>query len=447
MGTSGRDGPIDRASPSDVMTLATDVGPAPMHVGAVLLFGSADSAESFAAPRMVEAITRRSRHVPRLRQRLLPVPLGCGRPIWVDDPDFDVTRHVHTVACPAPGDEDALLDLAADILAKPLPRERPLWSATVVTWPAGHRAALIVVLHHVLADGIGGLAVLGALVDGAAPVDVAVFPRPRPATGRLAIDAARGRVRAVARLPAGLRRLRTAAAELRPATAGTAVRCSLNRPTGPRRRLAVVRADLYAVRDAAHAVGATVNDVVLTAIAGALHDLLESRGEEVDRFVVSVPVSARRKTSSAKLGNQVGVMPVGIPATGDPQDRLAVTAAATRAGKSAPRGVSTALIAPAFRVLAGLGIFRWFIDRQRLVHTFVTTLRGPDAQLTLAGTPITGVLALSVSPGNVTVSFAVLSYDGTLAITVAADPDTCPDLSELADALDRNLGDDQNRQG
>jgi diacylglycerol O-acyltransferase len=103
--------------------------------------------------------------VPRLRQRLRRAPPGCGRPFWADDPAFDLQHHVRLLPCPPPGDERALLEVAAAVTRQPLPRSRPLWSATFVTGLAGVSAGLVIVMNHVLADGIGGLAVLARLVD------------------------------------------------------------------------------------------------------------------------------------------------------------------------------------------------------------------------------------------------------------------------------------------
>ena len=131
------------------------------------------------------------------------------------------------------------------------------------------------------------------------------------------------------------------------------------------------------MRAVAHAHGATVNDVVLAAVAAALHELMASRGEHVDRFVVSIPVAARPMTNVTELGNRVGIVPVDIPATGDLSDRLEAIAATTRSAKKAPRGASASLIGPLFRLLAFMGILNWFINRQHLVNTFVTNLAGP----------------------------------------------------------------------
>jgi WS/DGAT/MGAT family acyltransferase len=201
----------------------------------------------------------------------------------------------------------------------------------------------------------------------------------------------------------------------------------------------VVRSDLDAVRRAAHDHGATVNDVVLTAVAGALRTLLASRDEHGDEFVMSVPVSTRQSTDATHLGNEVGVVLVSVPATGPWCTRLAATAAATRAAKQTASSASTSLLGLAFRTLARVGLFRWYVNRQRTVHTFVTNVRGPETPLTFLGARIRHLVPIPVTPGNVTLSFAVLSYAGDLCVTIVADPDTCPDLGVLAEALQDEL--------
>lgn len=109
---------IERASAIDLMELASDFGPLPLQVGAILVFGSG---ESLAVGEVRDALADRICAIPRLRQQLISTPPGCGRPVWVDDPEFDVARHVHEVACSPPGDEDALLRAAAGVVTVPLP--------------------------------------------------------------------------------------------------------------------------------------------------------------------------------------------------------------------------------------------------------------------------------------------------------------------------------------
>ena len=157
---------IDRIGPMDLTVLATDRGSVPMNIGAVLKFGTAVG-PSLAAVRAV--LAERVPTIPRLRQRLRRVPFGCGRPVWVDDPDFVLDRHLIERDWPAPGGDRQLLDVAAELLCQRLETDRPLWRAWLVSDPVGGQAALILVLHHVLADGLGGLAILAALADPGLP--------------------------------------------------------------------------------------------------------------------------------------------------------------------------------------------------------------------------------------------------------------------------------------
>jgi diacylglycerol O-acyltransferase len=429
------------------MQFATSDGRAAGHIGAVLLLGAAPGFTVAEARRL---LGERIRAVPRLRQRLYRAPPGCGRPYWGDDPAFDINEHVRQVCCPPPGDERAVLDLAAAQLREPMPRSRPLWSATFVTGLADGGTGLLVIMDHVLADGVAGLAVLGMLVDQVAETVQASadrFPVPVPRARELAADAWRGRLRRAERAGPGtlsqahgLRRIREGMAELggarpprrRPAT-------SLNRPVGPRRRLDVVAVDLAAIRDLGHAHGGTVNDVVLAAVAGALRTLLAARGEQLDEVTITVPVAARRAAAIGELGNQIGIMPVTVPATGDFGARVTRTAAITRERKSRARGASAAVFVPAFLLLARTGLLRWFASHQRVVQTFVTNLHGPESPLTFGGAVVRAIIPIPSTTGNVTVTFAAASYAGTLRITILSDPSRVPDAPALAAALRNEL--------
>lgn len=412
--------------------MGADSGPVPMQVGAILTL---DAGPNFDLAGARELLARRVATIPRLQQRLVRAPRGYGRPYWTDDEGFDIARHVQTVSCPRPGDERALLDLAISLVNQPLPRDRPLWSAAFITGLASGSPALAVVFHHVLADGIGGVAVVGGLMDGTTAGPPAPFPVPGPTRRDLAADAWSRRLRTMSGLPARMRELWQGAFELGLRRPSRAARSSLNRPTGPRRRLEVVRADLAPVRRAGQRHGATVNDVALAAVAGSLRQLLAGRGETVDQFVVSVPISARRSATATDLGNRVGVMQVVVPAVGKPADRLARVAATTAERKTAGPGTSAAVVAPVFRGLSALGLFRWVMDHQNLVHTFVTNVRGPDRRLTFHGAPVAEILPVTWTGGNVTVAFGVASYAGRLTISIVADPDRVPEQPQLAAAL------------
>ena len=430
--------PLDRISPDDLVSLATDVGPCPMQVGAVVVLDGPVHPSELAA-----TLAERAATVPRLRQRLMATPFGAGRPIWVDETDFDARGHVSVRRIAEPCDEAALLELAADVVWARLPADRPQWRAVVVDGLRDDRAAAVIGFHHVLADGIGGLAVLAHLVDGGATTTGTggAIPPPRaaPSATTMVLDALRERAAAIGRAPRTCRRWGDALRELRATPRPRASRSSLNRSTGARRVLAVARTELQPLHHVARAHGATVNDVVLTCVAAALHEVLRRRGDHVDHVVMSVPVSARRTAEIARLGNEVGTALVDVPATGRFAARLGTVAERTRIAKRAAGDQSAAMVAPLFRLLARVGAFGWFIAHQRTVNTFVTNLRGPEEQLHLGGHAVLDVVPIALLTGNVPVAFAVLSYAGRLDVSVLADPEACPDWRAVHEVLQHEL--------
>jgi WS/DGAT/MGAT family acyltransferase len=450
------------------VVLVSDTGPAPMNIGAVLVL---DDAEGLDLPTLAAVLGPRVTRVPRLRQRLVQAPPLCGRPVWQDDPAFTLAAHLeHADVSDADpshagteesGGRDALLGLAADAFCRHLPRDRPLWSLLLVTGLSGRQAALVIVLHHVVADGIGGLAVLAALADapatgsltdtraagGAADTPAReAFPRP-PATRReLAADALRGRLTTARGLWPALRRALGGLRELgvgagRPVFAG---RTSLNRPTGARRRLTAVTLERGRLVDAAHRRECTVNDLLLAAASGAMASTLRRRGDDLRTLIVSVPVAAAPGAGGPDetrtgAGNRTGVRPIAIPTDPDPRARLRAVAAWSRQWQAAERAQSAAPLSLAFRGLGRLGLLGPLLAHQRLVHTFLSNVRGPVEPLTLAGLRVAEVLPVSVSPGNVGVAFDALSYAEQLVVTVVADPDLLPEQERLTEDLRAEL--------
>ncbi|GAB2862001.1 wax ester/triacylglycerol synthase domain-containing protein [Lentzea nigeriaca] len=428
---------IDRASPTDRAFLAMDDARAPEQFGVVLLF---DEADGFDLDRARQVLADRVVAVPRLRQRLIRTPLGCGGPIWVDDERFDIRDQVRVVRCAEPWDERALLDRAYSLVATPLPLPGPRWSAVFVTGLADRQVALVIVLHHVLADGVGGLAILARLADPGTSAPPVVFPRPRPTATALALDAVSERVRAVLRTGAALRLLRMSTAAAGGLHPPRAVPCSLLRQTGGRGGSAVVRVPAKALRAAAHRHGATANDAILTAVGAALNDVLLASGESLDTVMVGVPVSGHVSEEPAR-GNMVSPLLVPVPATGDLAERLRRTEARVRAHKSSAQGPPLiALLGWLFRPLAALGVYRWYMNHQRRMHTLVSHVRGPADPITFSGWPIRSAVPIgSLGAGNVTVYFDVFTYAGTVTITVIADLDRFPDLDVLTRAVRAEL--------
>jgi hypothetical protein len=195
--TSGDGAAIARASSADLAFLAMDTGQAPQQFAVILIL---ERPGDFSLSHLRQWTADRIVALPRLRQKLIKVPPGCGRPVWVDDGDFHIDHHVQAVSCRSPGDQRALLETALSVIMTPLPREAPLWSVALIPDLADGGAAVVVVLHHVLADGLGGLNVLAALLDPGLPSAHVPFPRASPTRTSLARDAMRTRLQG---LPGG----------------------------------------------------------------------------------------------------------------------------------------------------------------------------------------------------------------------------------------------------
>ncbi len=415
---------IQRLSANDLTTLATDRGQVPMNICAVLLLGGQGD-----PGRSAQVVAQRLATVGRMRQRLNRAPLGAGRPYWSDDPRFRLSNHVARLEA---RDEQGLLGAAAEVVCQRLPMHRPLWAMRWCGLTDG-RLGIVLVVHHVLADGMGGLAMLASLVDGIEGAPVVATPA--PTSSELRHDAARSRREAFGHVGRGLR---AAAAGLRELGVDGRPRfvepTSITGATSSSRVVAVVGVPLAPVVEFSHQRGVTVNDLVLRAVCQALFDLLDARGERPPELVVSVPISMRG--AGDDLGNQVGAVPVAVPYGLDAEEQLSHIAARTRAAKQGSRGSSSMILSWVFRGLGALHLAQFFVDRQRLVHTFETNLRGPGQQVHIDGRPLERIVPIAVNPGNVGVSFDVLSYAGELTLSVVADPTQVPEAESLARTLE-----------
>ena len=261
---------MERLSTLDVSNLRVEDRGLPMHVAALVILGGAASGAGLDLDTVRTVIGQRLHLAPRLRQVLYRPRRGLGPPVWVDAAGFDIRDHVRARPVPAPGDEAVLLQVCAELNAGRMDRSRPLWQVWLLTGLAGGRAGLFIRLHHVVADGIAALALLGALFDPdpAAPAAAAPAwaPEPVPAARELAADELRRSARALARAASRVRHPSAVAARLaglarqagQLARDGPAPRVSLNVPVSGHHRLLLVRADLERARAAAHACGGTI---------------------------------------------------------------------------------------------------------------------------------------------------------------------------------------------
>jgi len=439
-------GGLYRLSPQDLSNLRVEARGLPMHVAALAILDGAplrDAQGVFRLEAMRAEIERRLHLAPRLRQVLYRPPLGLGRLLWVDDADFDIGRHVRVRAIAPPGDETALLAACQELNEPALERSQPLWELWFLTGLAGGRVGMLIRLHHVVADGVATVALLGSLFDVAPDTQPVLAPPWVPAAvppfWELLVDSLRRRGAALAtafstlaRPAQWLRHLRAAAAPLRESFGeGLASRSSLNGPIGKYRRLLVVRADLDRAKAVAHAHGAKVNDVVLAVVTGGTRALLRSRGELVPGLLLraSVPVSVRGSGDRAAMGNLTGLMSVPLPVNEpDPVRRLETIARVTVARKRRRRVIR------AWWRGAGPGL-TWFMHHQRLVNLLVSNVPGPPAPLSFAGARILEVFQLGVIQGNLRLSVGVLSYAGQLNFGILADAEAFPDLAVFAKGL------------
>lgn len=432
---------LERLSPLDVSNLRFEDHGLPMHVAALAILEGTpllDDSGQVRVDAVREHLERRLCLAPRLRQVLHRPRFGLGPPLWVDDPSFDIREHVQTRAIPAPGNEAALLKVCSELNESPLDRSRPLWEVWLLTGLADGTLGLLVRLHHVVADGIAALALMGALLDASpdaqAPVTSPWSARPIPSTRELFADNLARRVEAVSLLlhPSWMgRRLGRLIGQGRQVFRdGLAPRTSFNRPVGKRRRLVLVRANLDQAKAVAHAHGAKVNDVVLAAVAGGAQRLLERRGELKRGLILKTTVAAsiRGSADDPATGNRVGIMlaPLPVVAT-EPVRRLEGIARAMAERKRHPPNQPSARFSQRLWVRA--------MFHQRLVNLFTSNLPGPLIPLYFAGARILELFQVGVVQGNIPIDVGVLSYAGQLNFDIVGDTDVVPDLDKFAEGL------------
>lgn len=438
---------VHRLTLTDLTNLAVERPDTPMHQGALAVLDGErllDHDGCIAIDRIRASVALRLDRIPELRRLLFQTGPLQGRPLWVDDPGFRIENHVLTATLPAPGGETQALRFAERQMAGLMDRTRPLWELWFLGGYGGGKVGLFLKLHHALADGPAILNMLGQLsdLDGELVVgSVSTWePQAPPSPRALIFDnlLRKGRFLAAAgtRLAHPYALIRDVTASVRGIWEAIkegrgAPHTSLNGSIGAQRRVGVIHLSLEDVKAVAHRNNATVNDVFLAVIAGGLRDVLSARGQlDGDMQIhASMAVSLHPKGDFASAGNHVGTMIVRLGVgIDDPMTRLAAIASNTRAAKARQR----ATVPQALMVLLAItGLTRFFIRRQRLVNVLATNLHGPEFPLYIAGARILGALAIPPIAGNVTVSFAALSYSGHFDVSVHADAEAWPDLEVL----------------
>ncbi|WP_245700436.1 WS/DGAT/MGAT family O-acyltransferase [Geodermatophilus siccatus] len=449
-------------SPTDAGFYYAESENTPLHVGSVAVFeGPAPSYGD-----VVRLLLGKLPLVPRYRQRVRRVPLDLGRPLWVDDPHFQILYHVRHTAVPSPGGEEQLRNLAGRVLGQRLDLAKPLWELWLVEGLEDGRWALISKVHHCMVDGIAGTDLMQLMFDltpdathgepqdwapqrnpsslevVAGAVQDAVTHPLRELTRLSGTEGVRGAGRNAVR--AG-RSLATGVPSMARQLATPTAR-SLNGPIGPHRRWAWTDAEFDELKGVRTALGGTVNDVVLAAITRGFRDLLERRGSLRQGLVVRsmVPISVRQADQRGQLDNQISAvfvdLPVGEP---DPVARLTSVRRQMDEHKKVLQAVDARsiiamgdFVAP---TLLSMGVRAALAAGQMWCQAVTTNVPGPRVPLYVLGRRMCSAHAYVPIAGGTRVSIGIFSYLNTMTFGINADFDAFPDVDVLSGGIRRGI--------
>ena len=397
---------------------------------------------------------------PRFRQRVVEPRAGLGVPAWEDVENFDLEDHLHRVSLPAPGGPRELQELAGELMARPLDRSKPLWELHVIDG-YGDGMALVTRMHHCIADGIALTRVLLSLTDEQRDAHLAPPVVERNGHGLLDVLAApahAGSQLAEAGLHEALQlafhprsELASLAAE---GSADARALAKLLLTSGDQKtvftgELGVERKvtwsesfPLDSIKAVGHSTGTTVNDVVVAALSGALHDYLVRRGSVVDEIRAMVPFNLRAldEPLPRELGNRFGLvflpLPVGIE---DPAERLETVHRRMDAIKHSPEGLIS------YGILGTIGLTPTWVE-QRLLDVFsskasavMTNVPGPRRPVWFAGAKVAGVMGWVPTAGTGGVGVSIFSYAGGLTVGFQVDAGLVPDPETIVAGFEHEM--------
>jgi diacylglycerol O-acyltransferase / wax synthase len=449
---------LDRLTAVDASFLHQEDANSHMHIGAVTIFEGPPP--PFTA--VAEHIRSRLHLVPRYRQKLAYPPFETGRPLWIDDHSFNIEYHVRHSALPVPGTEQQLHRLAARIASQQLDRSKPLWECWFVEGLEDDRFALIFKTHHSLVDGVSGVDLATVLFD-LSPVpqpqpDDPWQPQPEPTSAELLTAGAAGFAKTALNVVE-----RTVAAGTNPAAAVDAVRdvaegvgemlwailnpapeTPLNAEIGPHRRYAVVRNRLDDFRYVKGVLGGTVNDVVLTVVAGALARWLRCRGVRTEGLELRalVPVSIRSSGERHQLGNKLVLMRGPLPVyIRDPVARLRFVKEQMDGLKESKQALGARVIADVQQmapptILAQASRLQF---STRLFNLIVTNVPGPQFPIYMLGREMLNFFPIAFLPKGHGLAVAIMSYNGAIDFGLLGDYDALPDVETIAEGIEDGL--------
>ena len=426
-----------------------------MHVASTIVFeGPAPSHEEFR-----DHIASRLHLVPRFRQKLRSVPLGQGRPVWVDDPHLNLDYHVRQTALPAPGSDEQLRNLAARIFSQQLDRSKPLWELWLVEGLAGGRFAIVGKSHHALVDGVSGMDITTVLFDldrepqGRPANPPRWLARPEPTDLKLLSDAMRERLTSPAEIVRGVRHavrgprklLRDFSATSRMLGAGiSAPSTPFNVEIGPHRRFAMTQADLAELKRVKDAHGGTVNDVILSVVTGAIGNYLRARGHDTDELEMKamVPVSIRAEEEHGALGNRISAMMAPLPVwCDDPVERLRIVTERMGDLKGSGQAVGAEILTKItdFAPTTIASQAARLQPAQRFFNLVITNVPGPQFPLYVLGRQMESIFPMVPLARRQALCVGIMSYNGQVNFGLVGDYDAMADLESFALDLEAAL--------
>jgi WS/DGAT/MGAT family acyltransferase len=452
---------MERLSGFDATFVYTETPVSRFEIASCVIVDPPSSVLPYAFDAVKAVIEQRLHLAPRMRQRLVHVPLELDRPVWIDDPDFDICNHLKRGALPEPGGQEELEHYIEDVLSRPLDRDRPLWELHVIEGLEGDKVAGLVKTHHAAVDGVAGFEMLMTFLDTSPePEPVTDAPAyeapPKPSRLRLTAAAMPGWVtqpvrsaQLAAQLVQGGLRRRSVTTSAPDPTVDRSARVGradapptrFNTKITGARRVGLVDLEFDAVKQIGTKADATINDVIVATVGGAVREYLLRHDELPEQPLVAfVPVSTRGEGDDG--GNSTSLMYASMAThVDDPAERLRLVSASTRRSKKAHErggaGVPTDLTAVAGPLAAAaigrvLGNER-LVDRLRLGgNVVVSNIPGPAEQLYLAGVPVERLYPFGpVIEGNA-LNVTVLSYKRQhLSLGVVGDRKAVPDLEQF----------------
>ena len=440
-----------------------------MHTLKIAIVDVASVPGGYSISALERELARRMHLLPPFRRRLVQDPLRLHHPLWVDDPDFDLTQQLRHATLAAPGGLEQFEELVGRIASRPLDRRRPLWELWICEGFADGRIGIVTKVHHTVADGVAANALLANVVGLSPPPPTEPLLEPLPSPPRLAAGSLLERLRLLVRLPGLLARTlrslvalgryrKEAAAQGRPAPPRPVldtVNVSFNGALTPRRSFATATLSLDAAKKVKSAHGATLNDVVLAVVSGALRRWLEANGEHpAGTLTAGIPVVTDPKDAPPRLGgNRVSNMFTTLATdVDDPVARLARISDVTREAKQVQAILGLDMLerwvehTPPLPFAAFMRTYSRLrlADRHRApFNVVVSNVPGPPEEISIAGARLTDVFSVGPLMEGIALNVTVWSYQDRLAFSVLACPDTLPDVRglsrHLAPALDELL--------